>query len=163
LFPAYDDNWKKPDQLFVDLASILAWRQCLAVFADIEEFDATEEAKEALRQTLMVICGNIYPASERSMGLMQKYASLLSDEAEQERLREDYFMPPQNPLLAIHTMIVNECLEGPSLTMAEPGEDPQHVVGLSMFAMKIYVSAVEYFKKRGSEIYEAHLANGVRR
>ena len=162
LFPEYYDNWRKPEHLFVDLASILAWRQCLAVFADIDEFDATEETKEALRQTLMIICGKIYPASERSIRLMQKYASLLNDEAEQERLLEDYLMWERDPLITIHMLIVNECLEGPSLAMAEPGEDPERAFGMSGFAMKVYLEAVEYFKKRGSEIYEAHLANGER-
>lgn len=144
-FPAYDRMWEQPDGVFEDLASILAWRQCLAAFFDVEAPEIAENKKQNLRQTLMNVCGSVFPASDRAATLMQKYETLLDDETEQNRLRQTYFMTPENPSVAIHFMIVNECLNGPDLRM---GGDvpPMHVASMAMFAMQTHVAAVDLFR-----------------
>ncbi len=159
IFAPYQDNATKPDHLFKDLAAILAWRQCVSVFADVERMYSSEDEQRYYKNGLMEICGYMYPASNRADELMREFSKLLNDSVSQDILREDYFIPPGFPFITLYFMMINDCLEGPDISF-KGAIVQDRILAMSDYAGQTLLEVVDYFKKRGSDIYLAHRAQG---
>ena len=110
-FPPYRDIWKAPDSRLNDLASVLAWRNALDAFQDF-----APEDKDA-RERLMVLCHHAFPASDRAMTLMRRYAHLEKDAKAREKLMQSF--PIGEHPGVVHFSVINEALEGPDFPSLE--------------------------------------------
>jgi hypothetical protein len=161
LYPKWDDVvWRKPDSIFDDLAALLAWRQCLAAFSDVEDIFKPERQKWA-KETLMRVCGNTFSYSERAERLTHRYHAFLTDRtARQELLDKQYIGPidfEEPSQILIHAWMVNEALEEPDLNLRE---DSAAIYGLIFYLSDLETNATIYFKNRARDIFEKHLAAG---
>jgi len=116
------DRWNiASDGAIRDLAAILAWRHALASFNDVNNI-FPEGKREAGYQRLMVICGTLFPASERATRLIKAYDECLTGAFASlggGLLRDGgtYWIHSDNALMTTHPWMVNAALDGPPLDM----------------------------------------------
>ena len=144
------DSWLHADDEHVrDLAALLAWRQSLTAFADVEKMYPPEKQHLGY-QTLMTIAGNNFTTSDRAMDLCKQYAAsedggyvtlgggLLRDGG-------SYFVHPDGALITTHVWFVNEALGGPALVM--PRFDPGTLFYLQRYALELLMTYTKSYRE----------------
>lgn len=103
-----------------DLAALIAWRHALASFNDVNEIFTEEKTRRTSYETLMAICGGLFPPSDRAAALCRGYSDSL--EGGYRRLGGGtideggtYFVHGDSPMITTHAWYVNAALDGPSL------------------------------------------------
>jgi hypothetical protein len=164
LFPKWDDViWRKDFSVFLDLASVLAWRQCLGAFSDLDGILKPEHVEQGW-QTLMRIAGTVYPVSDRAESLMHRYHTYERDpEATREFFKDTPLWdigtgehPPKLTHIEIHAWMINATLGEPSLYFADPADS----FALTLYLAGIELAATRYFKQRALDLFSKHLAAG---
>ncbi|HEY1882383.1 MAG TPA: hypothetical protein VGG51_05020 [Candidatus Cybelea sp.] len=155
---------RKDFAIFLDLAAVLAWRQCLGAFNDLGGiFD--DEHIEAGRESLMAIAGEVFPVSDRAAILMRRYDRYESDD---NATREFFAGTPladvgtaERPAhlthLEIHAWMVNETLGEPALYLSPPFD----TFKLTDYLANLETAATLYFKERALDLLGKHLDAGL--
>jgi hypothetical protein len=163
-YPPWKDSvCHKEFSTFLDLAAVLAWRQCLAAFNDLDSILAAEHV-EAGRQSLMAIAGGVFPVSDRAASLMERYGRYESDD---DATREFFKGTPIADIgtgdrpahlthFEIHAWMVNEILGEPTLYLSPPFE----TLKLADYLWNVETAATLYFKERARDLLAKHLAAG---
>ncbi len=163
VFPRWEVTvYKKSDQVFINLASILAWRACLAAFSDLDKIFEPERI-EAARHSLMGIAGTVLPTSERADQLMRRYDQLERDVSARRELFDAGYVLNESYLahvghLEIHAWMVNETLD--EAPLSHYLDDPINVIALQMYLANLEIEFVPAFKEKALELVGKHLAAG---
>ena len=157
----FEKAWQTDYRKSLELAAYLSWMQCRAAFADVEEMSQSSDETHERCQTLMLVCGNTYPASDRVMAIMHDFADLLNNEDRQRDLVEQgSYIFLENPFLGAHQRAVAQILDMP--WRMRDDVEPSTVLDAKMFLNSLYGEASVYFRRRAEEIFKAHVEHGVR-
>lgn len=157
----FESAWNCDFPTILDLASYISWAQAMAAFADTDVIAENEQSdRVAVRQLLMTVTGNVFPASDRAVAVIQNYQELMNDDNRQGDLREQGFLIPQeNPDMGAHFIAIAEILGFP---WTPDDVEPATAVAAQFFLAKLGIEATQYFRRRALEIFRAHVEHDVR-
>ncbi len=155
----FETAWELDYARIIDLAAYLSWIQAKDAFPDLAKMARSEDEEQRLREALMIVTGNVFPAGHRATAIIRDFSEAMESEARRGDLREQGVpVSEEHPIAGLHFRAVAQILSLP-LTMSEV--EPATLMSAQLFLLGLWAEACVYFRRRAWDLFKSHVEGGV--